>query len=76
MTQNQFTADEAYDVLNSVAIKTTGWESLLGGNQKFWYVPEDFNVSDYAFPRDSFHSFDEWGTDGEGHKVVRCWSKW
>lgn len=71
-----YSAEQAMGLLKEVAIDTTGWQSILGGNQKLYTVPEDFPIKEYDFPKDSLYRFDEWGSDDDGNKIVRVWSKW
>lgn len=76
MTTNEYTREEMVSVLNGVAVDKTDWQSLEGGNQKFWTVPENFRLGDYAVENNSLTRFDDWGTDEKGNKIVRLWSKW
>lgn len=71
-----FTREEAFTLLNNNSIESSSWQSLLGGNQKFWTVKAGFNLNDYELPNDSLTRFDVWGSDDNGNTIVRCWSKW
>ena len=63
------------NILDSVAVNKTDWQSICDGNQRFWTVPSNFELNDYAVDSNSLTKFTDWGTDGN-NKVIRLWSKW